>query len=257
VLWGVAAVAALLLLLTFAVSVHTAAGLRADASAFRRASGGPPSAFRAASQRTIDTIDVATVAAALVLLLFLALVRGRVARGVGAAAVVGLSLGTTEVLKHVLPFGAGRPATFPSGHTTIAASLGVALVLAVPPLLRPTAALAGAAYAAGIAFSVVLLGWHYPSDAIGGFFVVAFWAAVVGAVLPGSTRQPALSVRGVGVAVAAVAVALFAAAVIASHHPTAVDTARSRPALVAAAAAFGILSLAVFATLTPLLGERA
>lgn len=244
-------------MLVYAVAVHTSRGLSADGSAFERLSGNAPLPFTTAGERTLRTIDVATVAAALLLLAFLALARGRLARAFGAAAVVGLSLATAEALKHLLPFPPGRPPTFPSGHTTIAASLGFALVLAVPPVLRPTAALVGTAYAAAIAFAVVLLGWHYPSDAIGAFFVCGFWAAAVGLCLPGATRRAAVSVRGLLVAALAIGLALLVVAAVASRHPVAVDTVRSRPAMVAAALAYGALSLLVFSTLTPLLGERA
>jgi membrane-associated phospholipid phosphatase len=245
---------------TLLAALHTQRGLSLDRSAFERVSGNAPLPFRSAGQRTLRTIDAATVAATLLVLAFLALARGRVARAVAATAVVVLSVGTAELLKHGLPrlagaVPAGRPPTLPSGHTAVAVSLGLALVIAVPPVLRPTAALAGAAYGAAIAFSVVVLGWHYPSDAIASFFVCGFWAAVVGLALRGTPRL-ALSLRGAVVAVAAVALALAAAAALASRHPVAVAAVRSRPALVAAAAAYGLLSLAVFAMVAPLVGER-
>ena len=208
---------------TFLAALHTPRGFSLDASAFKRISGNAPLPFATVGQRTLRTIDAATVAIALLALAFLALVRGRVARAVAATAVVGLSVGTAELLKHGLPHlgGAvpvGRPPTFPSGHTAIAVSLGLALVIAVPPVLRPTAALAGAAYGAAIAFSVVVLGWHYPSDAIGSFFICGFWAAVVALVLHGTPR-PAFSLRSGVVAVAAVAIALAVAAALRLSAP--------------------------------------
>jgi len=256
----VAAACAVAFALTVLVFLHTQRGLSLDRSAFERVSGNAPLPFQTAGQRTLRTIDAATVAGAVLVLVFLAVARRRVARAVAAAAVVALSVGSAELLKHGLPWlagavPAGRPPTLPSGHTAVAVSLGLALVIAVPPVLRPSAALVGAAYGAAIAFSVVLLGWHYPSDAIASFFVCGFWAAVVGLALRGTPRL-ALSLRGAAVAVAAVALALAAAAALASRHPVAVATVRSRPALVAAAAAYGLLSLAVFAAVAPLVGER-
>jgi hypothetical protein len=196
------------------------------------------------------------VAAALVALAFLALLRGRLARAAVAVAIVACSVGTVEALKHGLPAATGRPPTFPSGHTAIAVSLGLALVAAVPQGLRPVAALAGAAYGAAIAFSVVALGWHFPSDAIGSFFVCGFFGSLGALALRGSPRRPSLSFAGSVGAIGAVALALVVAAAVASRHPVAVASVRSRPAVAAAAAAFGVLSLALFVLIAPLFAER-
>jgi membrane-associated phospholipid phosphatase len=258
VLYVVAAVSAAGLAGVFAVAIHTTRGLSLDLSGFERVSGDAPIPFAAAGERTLRTIDVASVSVALLLLAFLGVVRGRTSRAVAGAAIVALSIGSTEVLKNVLlPFPPGRPATFPSGHTTTAVALGIAFVIAAPPVLRPTAALVGTAYGAAIAFSVVMLGWHFPSDAIGAFFVCSFWGALVGLALPGTPPRPAISARGIAVALIAVGAALLAAAAVASEHAAAVHTVQSRHVLVAAGASYAGLSLAVFAVLTPLLGERA
>jgi hypothetical protein len=241
----------------FLVAAHTTGGRSFDRSAFERASGNAPPPYRVAGQHSLRTIDAATVALALVGLAALAIVRRRVARAVAGAFVVLVSVGSAELLKRLLPFPPGRPPTLPSGHTAVAVSLGIALVLAVPPVLRPTAAVAGAAYGAAIGFSVVVIGWHLPSDAIASFFLCGFWASLAGLALPGTPRRPTVSVRGLGVAVVAVGAALVVAGLIASRHPGALHAVRSRPALLAAAGAYGVLSLALFTVVTPLLGERA
>jgi len=189
-------------------------------------------------------------------LALLALLRGRLARAAVAVAIVACSVVTAEALKHGLPSAAGRAATFPSGHTAIAVSLGLALVAAVPQALRPVAALVGAAYGAAIAFSVVALGWHYPSDAIGSFFVCGLFASLGALALRSSPRRPSLSGVGSVAAVGVVALSLVLAAAVASRHPVAVAAVRSRPAVAAAAAAFGVLSIALFALVTPLFSER-
>jgi membrane-associated phospholipid phosphatase len=67
------------------------------------------------------------------------------------------------------------PNSFPSGHTTAAASIAVALLLVVPAAHRLAAALAGVALTAAVGLSVVILGWHYPSDVLGGLLVVGAW----------------------------------------------------------------------------------
>ena len=198
---------------------HTAHGLAFDAKAFARASGDAPSPYRVAGQRTLQTIDVGTVAAVLVLLSFLALVRGEVRRAAVAAVVTVAPVATAELLKRALPFPAGRPPTLPSGHTAVAVSFGFALVIAVPPLLRATAAFAGAAYGAAIAFAVIVLGWHYPSDAAASFFLCGLWVSVVGLRLRSATARPTVSGRGLVLAIAAVAAALAVAAAIASRRP--------------------------------------
>jgi membrane-associated phospholipid phosphatase len=114
----------------------------------------------------------------------LALHWGRRREALAAVAVVAGANLTTEVLKALFgherfwPFlGEGQPWTnsFPSGHTTAAASIAVALLIVAPARLRPLAAVAGAALTCAVGISVVALEWHYPSDVLGGLFVAAGW----------------------------------------------------------------------------------
>jgi membrane-associated phospholipid phosphatase len=240
----------------YAVAVRNPHGMSLDREAFARLSGNAPAPYKVAGERTLRTIDVSTIAAVLLALAFLALVRRRAGRALAAAVIVLAPVASAELLKGALPTPAGRPSTFPSGHTAVAVSIGLALVLAVPPVLRVTAALVGAAYGAAIAFAVVVLGWHYPSDAIGSFFLCGFWFALVALPLRGAKPALSVSTKGAAVGVAVVAAALLAAAAIAARHPVAVSSVRSRPAVAAAAIAYGALSLALFAILAPLVGER-
>jgi membrane-associated phospholipid phosphatase len=245
---------------TYLVALHTARGLHDDAALYARVAGNGLAPVKAAGVHALATIDIGSLAAAALVLCFLAFARGRTARAVAAGALIAVSVGSVELLKHGLPhivgaIPSGRPATFPSGHTSVAVSLGLALVLAVPPVLRPTAALVGASYAAGIALSVIVLGWHYPSDAVGSFFICGFWACIAGVVSGGVARRPAVSVPGLLSAVVIVALGLFAAAFLASRHPYAVAAVRSRESLIATAAALGVLSLGTFGVLMPLFDE--
>ena len=256
-----AGVCVLGLAVTFLVALHTAQGVHDDAALYRHVSGNAALPVKAAGHRALVALDLGAVVLATVLLAGIALVRRRVGRALAAVAVVVASFGSAEALKHGLghlgdAIPAGRPATFPSGHTSIAVSLGLALVLAAPPVLRPTAALLGAAYGAGIGLAVIVLGWHYPSDVVGSFFVCGFWAAVAGTLLGDVPRRPQLSAAAVLVAAAAVAAALFGAAVLAQRHPGAMEAARSARSVVATAGLLGVLSLALFAAVTPLVGER-
>ena len=116
-------------------------------------------------------------------------------RGRETAAAVVLVAGanlTTQVLKHLLQhsrfdiqYGLHQPLSeaFPSGHATAAASLAVALLLVVPPGLRPLAAAGGAAFLAAVGIAVVVIQSHYPSDVLGGLLVVASWTFAVIAAL--------------------------------------------------------------------------
>jgi membrane-associated phospholipid phosphatase len=67
------------------------------------------------------------------------------------------------------------PNSFPSGHTTAAASIAVALLLVVPAMFRLRAAVAGLLLTAAVALSVVVLSWHFPSDVLGALLVVGAW----------------------------------------------------------------------------------
>lgn len=69
------------------------------------------------------------------------------------------------------------PNSFPSGHTTAAASVAFALILVLPFAIRGTVALIGAAYVTIIAIATVWAEWHRPSDTIAALLVVLAWGA--------------------------------------------------------------------------------
>ncbi len=248
---------------TFLVALHTGRGLHDDSILFARVSGNPalPARATGAARTLLFGIDATFVAGASVLLVVVSLLQKRVARAVAAVAIVACSVVSVESLKHGLPLlgeaiPAGRGATFPSGHASVAVSLGLALVLAVPSVLRPAAAVVGAAYAAGVGLSLILLGSHFPSDVVGSFFVCGFWAAAIAAALRGTASRPTISVPGTLVALGAVAGGLMIAASAAGHHRDAVHALRSARLVVAAAAFVGIFSVALFGSFTALVGER-
>jgi membrane-associated phospholipid phosphatase len=131
-------------------------------------------------------------AALLAAIVVLGLVVGRRREALaGAALVVGATL-TTEVLKVLLAHQRldptltahqlGAPA-FPSGHATGAMALALAAVLVAAPRLRPLAAGAGAAYAIAVSTSILILGWHFPSDVFGGMLVAALYFCLAVAAL--------------------------------------------------------------------------
>lgn len=258
-----AVLCALGFVVTVLVALHTGRGLHDDALLFRHVYGNEALPIRAAgAARTLLLgIDAAFVLAVVLSLAGLAAVGRRISRAVAATAVVVCSVASVEALKHALPrldsvIPPGRPPTFPSGHTSIAVSLGLAAVLAAPPVVRPAAALVGAAYAAAIGLSVIVLGWHYPADVVGAFFVCGFWAATIASFLPDTVVRPEISPAGALVAAGATAVTLVLAVLIASRHPAGVVALRSARSVVATGAALGVLSLVLFGSFAALVGER-
>lgn len=119
-----------------------------------------------------------------------ALLARRPRAALAAAATMYGAAVTTQFLKPALAFQRDfppghfmGPIAFPSGHTTAVMSLSLALVIVSPSRLRPLAAAAGGLLTVATAFSLLILGAHYPSDVIGGLLVATTWACVAGAVL--------------------------------------------------------------------------
>lgn len=118
----------------------------------------------------------------------------------GVAVVLGANL-TTQVLKNLLEhhrwqdfLSEDQPWSnaFPSGHTTAAVSIAIALLLIVPPRLLPRAVPIAIAFAAAVGLAVVVIEWHYPSDVIGGTLVASAWGLAALAWLRfRASREPA------------------------------------------------------------------
>lgn len=114
-----------------------------------------------------------------------AALRKRVALSLVAGAVIVGAVLTTEVLKHWLlerPDLLAGPLyrnSFPSGHTTVAFSVGIAATLVVPPWLRRPTAVLAVLYAGAIGVAVIAAGWHRPSDVVGAYLLTVAWAAAV------------------------------------------------------------------------------
>jgi membrane-associated phospholipid phosphatase len=148
-----------------------------------------------ASSRLLRGIDVSSLVAVGGAIVLLAVARARVRLAVGAAALIVGAVGTTEGLKRLLarpelrrPDRLALP-SFPSGHTAVAASLALGLVIVLPARWRALAAVLGAVYAVAVGVATVTAGWHRPSDVVGAFLVTVAWGGVVCAVL--EVRAPA------------------------------------------------------------------
>jgi membrane-associated phospholipid phosphatase len=132
----------------------------------------------------LGTISVASVAAAFVGVVAVGLLRNRRRVGLIVAGILFGAVSTTEVLKRVI---LTRPElvrlsdldvavnTLPSGHSTAAMSVVIAVILLVPKRFQFLASIFGAPYAVGIGIATVVVHWHRPSDVVAAWFVVAGW----------------------------------------------------------------------------------
>lgn len=137
---------------------------------------------------TLNGISIVSLLAATLTIGFIALIRRRVALAVGAVLLIAGANATTQVLKAVIyrpdlgvdPERAAAGNSLPSGHTTIAASVAVALLLVVPAKARGPVALIGALLTSLAGVATLSAGWHRPSDAVAALLIVGSWAAVAG-----------------------------------------------------------------------------
>jgi membrane-associated phospholipid phosphatase len=139
----------------------------------------------------LNAISVLSLAVATAVIVFIALIRRRVAVAVVAAGLIAAANVTAQLLK----YGLDRPAlgvdryrslaenSLPSGHTAVAASVAVALVLVLPPTVRGWGGLVATGYAALVGVATLSAGWHRPSDAVAALLLVGAWSAVAGVVL--------------------------------------------------------------------------
>jgi membrane-associated phospholipid phosphatase len=191
-----------------------------------------------------------------------AFLRGRPRVAVTIALILLCANETTELLKPLLAAHrdhATMPvdaASWPSGHATAAMSLCMCWVIAVSARWRPAVGAAMAAFAIAVSYSFLALGWHYPSDVLGGFLVAAVWASVWIAALsiyeyrrrstvPESPVQFTVSqALGPPAALAAGALVLIAVLMVARPHAV-TDYAQAHTSFVIGAAAIAALGFSL------------
>jgi membrane-associated phospholipid phosphatase len=156
--------------------------------------------------------------------------------------------------------------SWPSGHATAALALALCGVIAASPRWRPAVGAVMAAFVVAVCYSFLELGWHYPSDVLGGFLVATIWTLLGAATLwwidaRRPVRRRELSPSGgaqisIGEALAPMAAlllgALFLAGVVALARPHAVIAyASAHKTFIAGAAMIGalVMTLATAATL--------
>ena len=132
-------------------------------------------------------------------LVVIALLRGRRRLALALPVVLFGAAMTSEILKPLLATSARQDTTWidsqigiaswPSGHATAALTLALCAVLVAPRRLRPAVAFLGALFAAAVAYAILILAWHFPSDVLGGFFVATTWVLLAVAVLLAAERR--------------------------------------------------------------------
>lgn len=139
----------------------------------------------------LNAVSLLSLLAATVVIGFIALIRGRIGLAVVTIVLIAGANVTTQALKHFIerpdfgidPERAAAGNSLPSGHTTVAASVAIALVMVLPPRLRGLGALLGAGYAAAAGVATLSAGWHRPSDAVAALLVVGAWGSLASLVL--------------------------------------------------------------------------
>ena len=168
--------------LTWHVFVNTAAGQRIDRLAFEGSHRGQSTLWSVA-EPILDVVSIAFVVGAIGTVMVVALLRRRGLLALQVALVVGGANATTQLLKYVvyprpslLPGWTGNN-SLPSGHTTVAASVAMAMLLACPRRWRPAVAVVGAIWTSVTGVSTLVGQWHRPSDVVAAVLVSLVWAA--------------------------------------------------------------------------------
>ena len=114
--------------------------------------------------------------------------------GRALGAVIGANI-TTQILKEyvltrpTLGVTTGAGNSLPSGHTTVAVTISLALVVVAPKLFRSPSAWIGWAWSALMGVSVMMEGWHRPADVITAVLIAGAWALAPQARGPGSASH--------------------------------------------------------------------
>ncbi len=181
--------------LAYLLFVHTDFGARIDEAALQGRAAATVKGTEFA-QNLLTTISVGTLALAIGAIVVQAIARGRWTLALVAATVIIGAVITTEILKHViltrpdLVFSPIDYRSYPSGHTTVAYSVGVAAAIVAPDTLRDRVAFLAIAYGGAIGVATVAAGWHRPSDVLGGYLVTISWASLtIAAALIGNRRD--------------------------------------------------------------------
>jgi membrane-associated phospholipid phosphatase len=210
------------------------------------------------AERFSHLADPIPFAAFAVVLVIVALLRRRPRTAVAVVLILAGSNLTTQILKPALAMPGrypGAETAWPSGHATAAMALVLCLLLVMPVRLRPVAAALGALLVLAVAYSILILGHHEPSDVLGGFLTAGAWTGLGVAVLRAGVPErdgalrPAAILLPAGVAAAALALVLSVLAL--SHWQETLDYVAGHTTFVAGAAVItlGALGMSTAAAL--------
>jgi membrane-associated phospholipid phosphatase len=180
-----AAASVVLLIAVYLIAARTELGQRFENAVWV---GAGQTAYQRPAQATtaLNLIGTWSVAAALAVIFVIGLLRRQIVLAVAGVALVGASVGTSELLKSELSrpnlvpgWSSGSGNSFPSGHTTIAMAVMFGLILVAPYRFRGLIAFCSAALATEIGALTIVARWHRPSDTLGADLVVLFWASVI------------------------------------------------------------------------------
>ncbi|WP_143180348.1 phosphatase PAP2 family protein [Bowdeniella nasicola] len=168
------------LFLLWRLAVHTRLGQALDTLAMHRLTD--LAAFDPSSISVTHTvISFGGLAAIVLAVALLAVLRGRWQLAIRAVAVLAGANLTTQLLKTFLlsrpdlGIGWALPPSLPSGHTTAAAATAVAAIMVVPPAWRTVSVLVGTAWTGFIGLTTLINGWHRPADVIAAVLVATAW----------------------------------------------------------------------------------
>ena len=182
---AMAVMSGVLLVAVYLIAVRTQVGQRFENAVWL---GAGQTAIQRPAQAVgaLNLIGTWSVIAAVAVVFVIGLMRRQVTLAIAGVALIGLSIGSTEVLKSALPRPNLVPGwqnsfgnSFPSGHTTVAMAVMFALVLVVPYRLRGLTAFCAAALATEIGALTIVARWHRPSDTLGADLVVLGCASVI------------------------------------------------------------------------------
>ncbi|WP_369931370.1 phosphatase PAP2 family protein [Plantactinospora sp. BC1] len=147
----------------------------------------------------LNAVSLLSLLVATAVIGFIALIRVRITLAVVTVVLIVGANVTTQALKYFIErpdfdVDEAREAagnSLPSGHTAVAASVAIALVMVLPPRVRGWGALVGAGYSAAAGVATLSAGWHRPSDAVAALLVVGAWASAASLVLLLTQRETA------------------------------------------------------------------
>jgi membrane-associated phospholipid phosphatase len=203
--------------------------------------------------------DTLPYACAGLLCIAIALARRRGWRALAVTGLLAVTGITTQLLKHAL----AQPRlehwlpeqvatnSWPSGHSTAAMTLALCAILVAPPALRASAAMLGGAFAVGVGYAVLVLGWHYPSDVLGGFLVAGLWTSLAVAVLHRvEALEPARRPLWEPLVGLAAGASVVAAVVLGVRADTVALYTSERPTFAVGALTIALLALALVTTVS-------